>query len=92
MGLQRVGHDWATELNWAEGYLEEWAILPKGGKWFKNFKEDYLSWVLKIKAVFLHYGLVRLRVKEKKYEIASSIHITASSIDSVYQKHKSIKL
>ena len=47
---------------------------------------------MKIKAVFLHYGLVRLRVKEKRYEIASSIHVTASSIDSVYQKHKSIKL
>ena len=47
---------------------------------------------MKIKAVCLYYGLVRLRVKEKKYEIASSIHVTASSIDSVYRKHKSIKL
>ena len=24
MGLQRVGHDWATELNWTEGYF--WAL------------------------------------------------------------------
>ena len=23
MGLQRVGHDWATELNWTEGYGQE---------------------------------------------------------------------
>ena len=30
MGLQRVGHDWATELNWAEdnGYfMEIWVYL-----------------------------------------------------------------
>ena len=29
MGSQRVGHDWATELNWTEG---RW-ILPKGTLW-----------------------------------------------------------
>ena len=23
MGLQKVGHDWATELNWAETYAIE---------------------------------------------------------------------
>ena len=24
MGLQRVKHDWATELNWSEGFLIKW--------------------------------------------------------------------
>ena len=30
MGLQRVGHDWATELNWTESYLfmfPNWSLL-----------------------------------------------------------------
>ena len=27
MGSQRVGHDWATELNWTEGKRSNWAIL-----------------------------------------------------------------
>ena len=30
MGLQRVRHDWATELNWTEKIA--WSLLPK----FKN--------------------------------------------------------
>ena len=30
MGSQRVGHDWATELNWTEFYEEErWQTLPE---------------------------------------------------------------
>lgn len=36
--------------------------------------------------------LKRLRVKEKKYEIVSGIQVTVSSVDSVSQMHKSIKL
>ena len=26
MGLQRVGHDWATQLNWTEGDQEHWSV------------------------------------------------------------------
>lgn len=51
-----------------------------------------MSWVLRIKDACLHYGLERPRVKEKKYEIVSGIQVTVSSVDSVSQMHKSIKL
>ena len=50
MGLQRVGHDWATELNWTDLSLilfchlsSHWGILPESAKplrvgkwWFAN--------------------------------------------------------
>ena len=29
MGLQRVRHDWVTELNWTEGYNEKWSCATK---------------------------------------------------------------
>ena len=32
-----------TYIENTRGTLEERAILPKGGKWFKNFKEGHLS-------------------------------------------------
>ena len=31
MGSQRVGDDWATELNWVYQYFEKWLVLPKLG-------------------------------------------------------------
>ena len=30
MGLQRVGHDWMTELNWTEGYVGAWQGTDHG--------------------------------------------------------------
>ena len=27
MGLQRVGHDWATELNWLSSWKETWTLI-----------------------------------------------------------------
>ena len=29
MGSQRVGHDWATELNWTEYFLHTFSLLPE---------------------------------------------------------------
>ena len=31
MGLQRVGHDWATELNWTEHHEKHWARRAQAG-------------------------------------------------------------
>ena len=38
MGSQRVGHDWATELNW-------W-YLDKGSFWFSICSSIFLPWIL----------------------------------------------
>ena len=35
MGLQRVGHDWATELNWAEGAWERVGICVRS--WYGDY-------------------------------------------------------
>ena len=33
MGLQRVGHDWMTELNWTDSNYIRWELLPPWGKY-----------------------------------------------------------
>ena len=69
MGLQRVIHDWVTELNWTQGNF--WNL--KKGKWWISFfpifstsfkhvyiQNDYLSVNLcpsLFMAIFLEYGL-----------------------------------
>ena len=37
MGSQRVGHDWATELNWAEHFLKSYYISEALGNTFCIF-------------------------------------------------------
>ena len=32
MGSQRVGHSWATELNWAEDYFFKWYVYGSGSQ------------------------------------------------------------
>ena len=38
MGLQRVGHAWATDLNWIYRKLDTWALRNKKNK--RTFKEE----------------------------------------------------
>ena len=46
MGLQRVGHDWATELNWSETERESQIFHPvtRKGAQFKTY-ELFISWI-----------------------------------------------
>ena len=42
MGSQRVGHDWATELNWTEYVWNNWFLISfsglcSGGQWWGNW-------------------------------------------------------
>ena len=49
MGLQRVGHDWATELNWTEwssGFPYFLQFKSKfGNKEFKIWSTDFVCWL-----------------------------------------------
>ena len=40
MGSQRVGHDWATELNWTENTIEEnWSCVSDALEWGKTLNQ-----------------------------------------------------
>ena len=41
MGLQRVGHDWATELNWSS-YLQKRSLIPRQ----KHMIETRMNWFI----------------------------------------------
>ena len=45
MGLQRVGHNWATELNWTESKFEEFhvAIILEGMVVELELDEDFIQ-------------------------------------------------
>ena len=46
MGSQRVGHDWATELNWTECYLISQCSPWKGSsKWNHHLKQICKKWI-----------------------------------------------
>ena len=40
MGSQRIGHDWATELNWTEIVLDAWV---REYKWEREIEHSWLS-------------------------------------------------
>ena len=44
MGLQRVGHDWATELNWTEEPKKIDELITKEGKASQEF-DSLAAWV-----------------------------------------------
>ena len=43
MGSQRFGHDWATELNWADALHNKW---PK--YWSFSFSIQYFQWLFRV--------------------------------------------
>ena len=45
MGLQRIGHDWATELNWTEmfSYYQIWLMTSRLGIQYIGFQSE-LHW------------------------------------------------
>ena len=55
MGSQRVGHDWATELNWTELMV----MISQAGKYIKNF-----YWILCLKCLsYIQYTSINMCVK-----------------------------
>ena len=52
MGLQRVGHDWATELNWTELNLESLSCNRKVKRKCFYRIDDYLLSALKLQGTF----------------------------------------
>ena len=55
MGLQRVGHDWATELNWTE---QKQKILGRGGK---NTKKNCTKKIFTTQIITMVWSLTRAR-------------------------------
>ena len=51
MGSQRVGHDWACELNWTVGWIK-WAQSYRGMLGVRYFSDMF--WVIDVKNIFLY--------------------------------------
>ena len=47
MGLQRVGHDWATELNWAESFKRESEVTVSSQTLYQEFLGFFFRTVIK---------------------------------------------
>ena len=55
MGLQRVGHDWATELNWTENHCWRW-LQPWNKKTLAPWKKSYDKPTKHIKKQRYHFA------------------------------------
>ena len=53
MGLQRVGQDWVTELNWTEVLVRVWrkrnlcALLDRNVNWYSHYGKQYRGFLKK---------------------------------------------
>ena len=52
LGLQRVGHDWATELNWTEQIIE-WPLIFIFNFFLLTEYVDFLKWIFSIMVLWL---------------------------------------
>ena len=71
MGLQRVGHDWATELNWTDA--DDTTLMAES-------EEDLKSLLMKVKEESEKVGL---KLNIQKTKIMASGPITSWEIDWV---------
>ena len=53
MGSQKVGHDWATELNWAEPTPVFWHGVTKSLTWLSDFHSHFIE-KSKFEKCFMH--------------------------------------
>ena len=70
MGSQRVGHDWATELNWTEGILSCCEVLVKYLiVYLEGFEEKWeLKWNYRYKGKLIE------KKKRKKFGLGLTSH------------------
>jgi len=72
MGLQRVGHDWATELNWTELNI---TLIVKSGRFSSQIRNKTMMSILTTSVNNALEFLARKINTKKKKEIIKNIHL-----------------